>query len=233
MYFGDEITPDSLHETLYGPENDLADDVHIRLNSYGGSCNAAVRMYDDIRAYRGNVSITVSGTAASAATMLCMAADKLEITPGSLWMIHDPAMLAFGNERDMEDAKAILHACKQSILNMYERRITISRDEADAMMSAATWMDAKEALDKGFVDMIVEDPIKSPVNRAENRTVSREAAEASVKAWFDRRSKPLRQITTKVANASNPLEPVPKTDKPIDRVSVSGTDEKLEALLYC
>ena len=42
MWFGDEITPESLHEALYGKENRLADDVHIRLNSYGGSCNAAV-----------------------------------------------------------------------------------------------------------------------------------------------------------------------------------------------
>ena len=37
MWFGDEITPESLHEALYGAENQLADDVHIRLNSYGGS----------------------------------------------------------------------------------------------------------------------------------------------------------------------------------------------------
>ena len=68
MWFGDEITPESLHEALYGKEKQLADDVHIRLNSYGGSCNAAVRMFDDVRAYPGSVRITVSGTAASAAT---------------------------------------------------------------------------------------------------------------------------------------------------------------------
>ena len=62
MWFGDEITPESLHEALYGKEKQLADDVHIRLNSYGGSCNAAVRMFDDVRAYPGSVRITVSGS---------------------------------------------------------------------------------------------------------------------------------------------------------------------------
>ena len=66
VWFGDEITPESLHEALYGKENRFADDVHIRLNSYGGSCNAAVRMYDDVRAYPGSVWITVSGTAPGA-----------------------------------------------------------------------------------------------------------------------------------------------------------------------
>lgn len=90
-WFGDEITPESLHDLLYGTEDTLPEDVHIRLNSYGGSCNAAVRMFDDIRAYPGNVMITISGTAASAATVVAMAADRLEMTPGSLFMIHDPS----------------------------------------------------------------------------------------------------------------------------------------------
>ena len=58
VWFGDEITPDSLHETLYEPGTDQSEDVHIRLNSYGGSCNAAVRMHDDLVAYPGKISIT-------------------------------------------------------------------------------------------------------------------------------------------------------------------------------
>ena len=82
-----------------------ADDVHIRLNSATvARCNAAVRMFDDVRAYPGSVRITVSGTAASAATVLAMAADRLEMTPGSLWMIHDPSVVAWGNERELDGA---------------------------------------------------------------------------------------------------------------------------------
>ena len=96
--------------------------MHIRLNSYGGSCNAAVRMFDDVRAYPGSVRITVSGTAASAATVLAMAADRLEMTPGSLWMIHDPSVVAWGNERELMDSIRLLQACKESILNVYQRR---------------------------------------------------------------------------------------------------------------
>ena len=61
VWFGDEITPDSLHETLYEPGMDQSEDVHIRLNSYGGSCNAAVRMHDDLVAYPGSQSCAVPG----------------------------------------------------------------------------------------------------------------------------------------------------------------------------
>ena len=155
-WFGDEITPEALHDLLYGTKDTLPEDVHIRLNSYGGSCNAAVRMFDDIRAYPGNVKITISGTAASAATVLAMAADRLEMTPGSLFMIHDPSMMAYGNERDLDETKAVLHACKESILNMYGIRIRVSREDAADMMTATAWMDANEAFNKGFVDGITE-----------------------------------------------------------------------------
>ena len=70
-----EITPEMLHDELFADGEDHQQPVRIILNSYGGSCNAATRMFDDIRAYPGSVKITVSGTAASAATVICMAAD--------------------------------------------------------------------------------------------------------------------------------------------------------------
>lgn len=73
-------------------------------------------------------------------------------------MIHDPSTVAYGNERDMDDAKTVLRACKESILNMYGTRIRISRVDAADMMSATTWMDANEAFERGFVDGVTETP---------------------------------------------------------------------------
>lgn len=186
MWFGDEITPESLHEALYGAENQLADDVHIRLNSYGGSCNAAVRMFDDVRAYPGSVRITVSGTAASAATVLAMAADRLEMTPGSLWMIHDPSVVAWGNERELMDSIRLLQACKESILNVYQRRCQQSRQEVAAMMSATSWLDAQSALQYGFIDAISEDGKPGAPENAGECRANLDFAKAKVQAWQDR-----------------------------------------------
>jgi len=187
MWFGDEITPASLHEALYGADNQFTDDMHIRLNSYGGSCNAATRMFDDVRAYPGNVRITISGTAASAATVLAMAADRLEMTPGSLFMVHDPSVLAWGNERDLSEAISLLKACKESILNIYGTRCKMERNELAAQMSATAWMDANAALASGFIDGIAEDDASpSPINASKPRTVNRAEAEAKVQAWLNR-----------------------------------------------
>lgn len=218
MWFGDEITPESLHEALYGKENQLADDVHIRLNSYGGSCNAAVRMFDDVRVYPGSVRITVSGTAASAATVLAMAADRLEMTPGSLWMIHDPSVVAWGNERELMDSIRLLQACKESILNVYQRRCQQSRQEVAAMMSATSWMDAQSALKYGFIDAVAEDGKPGAPENAGERRANLDFAKAKVQAWQDRH-KPRLSRTEKQENA----------DK--DQKVVSGsTDEKEETV---
>ena len=182
VWFGDEITPDALHALLYAEGKDPTEDVHIRLNSYGGSCNAAVRMHDDMVAYPGKINITVSGTAASAATVLCMAADLLEMTPGSLWMIHDPSIVAIGNVRDLKDAIHLLEACKESILNVYARRIKITRDQADSLMAKTTWMDAQKALEDGFIDGILTVRQAGPTDCI----VPQADAEKKVQAWIDR-----------------------------------------------
>ena len=182
VWFGDEITPDALHALLYAEDRDQREDIHIRLNSYGGSCNAAVRMHDDLVAYPGNVSITISGTAASAATVLCMAASHLEMTPGSLFMIHDPSIVAIGNVHDLKDAIHLLDACKESILNVYEGRIKVTREQAAAMMTRTTWMDAQKALEDGFIDSILSVSQAGPTDCI----VPQADAEKKVQAWIDR-----------------------------------------------
>lgn len=182
VWFGDEITPENLHAVLYDDSKNRTEDVHIRLNSYGGSCNAAVRMHDDIAAYPGKVNITVSGTAASAATVLCMAADHLEMTPGSLWMIHDPSIMAIGNVRALKDAIHLLEACKESILNVYSARIRITREQASAMMTKTTWMDAQTALEDGFIDSILTVKQAGP----QDSIISQPDAEKKVQMWIDR-----------------------------------------------
>lgn len=234
-WFGDEITPSGLHNWLYGENDAAVDDVHIRLNSYGGSCNAATRMFDDIRAYPGSVKITISGTAASAATVVAMAADRLEMTPGSLFMIHDPSTVAYGNERDMDEAKAVLRACKESILNMYGTRIRVSRNDAADMMTATTWMDSNEASEKGFVDGITETPAKLPTDSAGHK-VSLEAAKAGVQAWFDRKTKPFsvdrKQKTVPEPACVEPVVPEPVPVVTENRVTVLTTDTRLEHLRF-
>ena len=137
----------------------------------------------DIRAYPGKVHLVITGTAASAATVLSAAADTLEMTPGSLYMIHDPSTVAWGNRRDFGEAIALLKAC-QGILNIYSRRSPIDRGTLAAMMTATTWMDAGAALAQGFIDGVA-DPQTYPADSTAVHTVNRDA-EAKVQLWLER-----------------------------------------------
>ena len=206
VWFGDEITPENLHDILYEPGSDQSEDVHIRLNSYGGSCNAAVRMHDELVAYPGKISITISGTAASAATVLAMAADLLEMTPGSLFMIHDPIVAAIGNEADLMDAIKLLRACKDSIINVYATRTMAGRDQIAEMMRDTTWMDAEAALAYGFVDRVAS---PTPASTVINCAVARDVAEKKVQLWIDRH----RQLSNAYRKKDQTKTIIPKEDK--------------------
>ena len=185
VWFGDEFTPQMVRDALYGEKGDLQDDVHITLNSYGGSVNAATKIHDEIQGYPGQVRMTISGTAASAATMVAMAADELNMTPGSMFMIHDPSMWAMGNVRDMEDAIRMLNAHKDAILNTYETRCKTSRETVAQMMADETWMDSKTALEYGFVDAVASK--KEAQNSAGERVYDKKEAEKRVRAWYERK----------------------------------------------
>lgn len=219
-WFGDEMTPQSVHDALYGEKGDLKDDVHITLNSYGGSVNAATQIHDAISAYPGKVHITISGTAASAAVGLVMAADELDMTAGSMMMIHDPVAMAYGNARDMQGMIDTLNTAKDSILNVYEGRIKITREKAADMMSAETWMDSKTALEYGFIDGIAEK--KETENSAGERVYDKAEAEKKIKAWYSRKM---------AASAPKNEEPAARARDEPEEGKVNAREKRLRLLM--
>ena len=136
------------------------------------------------------------------------------MTPGSLYMIHDPSTVAWGNERDFGEAIALLKACKESILNIYSRRSPIDRGTLAAMMTATTWMDAGAALAQGFIDGVA-DTQTCPADSVAVHTVSRKDAEARVRLWLDRHNS-LKQGETATALKSAAIRPVTE-NKPAEK----------------
>lgn len=236
IWFGDEITPGMLNDALYCSGNDPKEDVRIILNSYGGSCNAATQMHDAIHHYPGKVHLVISGTAASAATVVAMAADRLEMTPGSLFMIHDPMLATYGNESAMEAAIDTLRACKNSILNMYMTRANGSRDELAEMMKNTTWMDANEAFANGFVDGIMTNPTTGIENAAFIRTANLAEAQAKFTEWNDRHRPIIRSNADIQNRADPPAEPAVEPHVPEDiepeGVPVELLLRQLDAIRY-
>lgn len=131
--------------------------VTIWINSPGGDCIAASQIYSLLMDYKGNVTVKIDGIAASAASVIAMAGTKVLMAPTALMMIHNPATAAFGDHVDMKKAIEMLNEVKESIINAYEIRTSLSHTQLSHMMDETTWMNAKKAIELGFADALLTD----------------------------------------------------------------------------
>ncbi len=157
-FWGDEITPQSFRDELYAEEGDIT----LWLNSPGGNVFAAAEIYTMIRDYPHNVTVRIASIAASAASVIAMAGNTVEMSPTALLMIHDPSTIAMGNARDMEKAIATLNEVKESIINAYMAKTGLSHNRISKLMSDETWINAKKAVELGFADEILFDEKPAP-----------------------------------------------------------------------
>ena len=157
-FCGDEITPQDFRDELYAEDGDLT----LWINSPGGNVFAAAEIYTMIRDYPHNVTVRIASIAASAASVIAMAGNTVQMSPTALLMIHDPSTIAFGNAKDMEKAIATLNEVKESIINAYAAKTGLSRNRISKLMSDETWINAKKAVELGFADEILFDEKPEP-----------------------------------------------------------------------
>lgn len=152
-WWGDEVTPKNFAADL---ESLGGRDVTVRINSGGGDVFAAHAIHNQLVAYKGRVTVVIDGLAASAATIIAVAGDRIIMPANALFMIHNPAIGLsdyYGADELLKAAEA-LNTIKGSIVAAYRKRCKASAEELAAMMDAETWMGAAECLEKGFVDEI-------------------------------------------------------------------------------
>jgi len=152
-FWGDEITPQMFREDLEAEEGD----VTVWINSPGGNVFAAAEIYTMLKDYAGKVTVKVASLAASAASVVAMAGDTVQMSPTALLMLHDPSTVAMGNTRDMEKAIAALNEVKEAIVNAYATKSGLRRGRIADLMSEETWLNAKKAVELGFADEVLYD----------------------------------------------------------------------------
>lgn len=133
-----------------------ADELRVNVNSPGGMVSDGIAIYTELATHPADVVVEITGLAASMASAIAMAGDVIRIAENGLVMIHNPWNVAVGDSDDLRKAAEILDKFGDSLVGIYAKRTGLDEDEIRDLMAEETWMDAEEALEKGFVDEIME-----------------------------------------------------------------------------
>lgn len=130
--------------------------INIYIDSYGGDVIAASAIYTMISEYKGQKTVKISSIAASAASIIAMAGDKILMSPTAFLMIHDPSTAVRGNITEVKQTLDSLKVVKEAIINAYERKSNLSREKISSLMTNETWLDYNDAKEYGFCDGLIE-----------------------------------------------------------------------------
>ena len=131
-------------------------DVVVNINSPGGDFFEGVAIYNMLLAHPAKVTVNILGLAASAASVVAMAGDEINVGDGSFLMIHNAWAVAIGNRHDMRESADRLEPFDKSMVNLYSARTGIGEAEIARMMDKETWISSEQALRDGFATGEIE-----------------------------------------------------------------------------
>lgn len=129
-------------------------EVAVEINSPGGDFFAGLAIYNGLRASGKKITVKVLGLAASAASLVAMAGDTIEMAENSFLMMHKTLTLMFANADDMRGTAELLDKFDAGLVSIYAKRTGKSAEEITALLASETWMTAQEAVDAGFATSV-------------------------------------------------------------------------------
>lgn len=128
------------------------EDVTVRFNSPGGDAFEGRAIASLLKSYKGQVTGIVDSIAASAATTILFACDKVQMAAGAYLMIHNAWTFTAGDKNALADTIKLLDKLDGTIAADYAAKSGKSIDDVKAWMDAETWFTAEEAIAAGMCD---------------------------------------------------------------------------------
>lgn len=153
-WWGDEVTPKQFKEDLDALGDITQLDIYI--NSGGGDVFAGQAIHSMLKRHSASKTVYVDGLAASIASVIAMAGDKVVMPKNAMMMVHKCWTLAIGNADDMRKMADDMDKIDESIVVAYTEKTGKDAKEIRKLMKAETWMTAEEAVSLGFADEIEE-----------------------------------------------------------------------------
>lgn len=197
--------------------NKDAKTIKVLMNSPGGDAFEGLAIQSLLKRTGAQIEIEIIGLAASAATIIAMAGDKISIHEGAMFMIHEAWTITMGSKRDMRQVADFLQKVDNSILDIYARRTGRAADEVRALVEAETWMTAHEAVAEKFATSVI----------AAKSGESSDAKSGKAKAMTQPNSEisPALPAQSEAAEQTPPETPAPASAPPAPAVAAFNAAE--------
>lgn len=146
---GDGVTANRIAAAL---RSITADEITVDLNSPGGDFFEGVAIYNLLREDPRKVTVRILGLAASAASVIAMAGDEVQIGRAGFLMLHNAWVVAIGNRHDLAAAAETMIPFDAAMAEVYAAKAGVDPDVAAAWMDAETWFSGAQAIDAGLAD---------------------------------------------------------------------------------
>lgn len=130
--------------------------LNIHINSCGGSVFAGITIYNRLKAHNGIKTVYIDGLAASIASIIALAGDKIIIEPPAYYMIHKPISYAYGNADEIRKEAEELDKIQNTLVEIYLNHSFCTKEELNDFVNAETWFTGTEAVEK-FKFQLVEE----------------------------------------------------------------------------
>lgn len=143
-YYPEDKAPQDVKDFLDQLENVSKINVHI--NSGGGSVFGGIAIYNMLKRFDAEITVYVEGLAASIASVIAMAGNKIIIPANAQMMIHKPSSFAMGNADELRKEADILDGCQKVILNTYMEHTKegVTEEQINDLINAETWKNGEE-----------------------------------------------------------------------------------------
>lgn len=143
-YFPEDKAPKDVQDFL--DQLDGVSKINVHINSGGGSVFGGIAIYNILKRYDAEITVYVEGLAASIASVIAMAGDRIIIPANAQMMIHKPSSMTWGNADDMRKEADVLDGCQRVILNTYMQHAKegVTSEQINALIDAETWKNGEE-----------------------------------------------------------------------------------------
>lgn len=183
-----------------------ASEITVNLSSPGGEIFEGIAIYNALRTHPANITVQVSALAASIASVIAQAGDRIVMQSGAQMMIHEGSGLCMGNAADMMQMAELLNRQSDNIAQIYADRAGGTSEQWRERMRAETWYTAQEAVDAGLADEVETKPRKGEPAESEPETVTARW-DLSLFAYAGRDHAPAPVISAARAAVEAPAEP--------------------------